>query len=83
MSEKSRRELAALSVATAAVGLALATEAAAQTAFPNLTDAEGHLGAALEALRRAPDRFGGHKAEAMRLVQAALAEIEQAKRAFR
>lgn len=82
MSQASRRDLAALSVATAAVGLALATEASAQS-FPNLTDAEGHLGAALEALRRAPDRFGGHKAEAMRLIQAALAEIEQAKRAFR
>ncbi|MDB5379450.1 MAG: hypothetical protein JWR00_3896 [Rubritepida sp.] len=83
MSQTSRRDLAALSVATAAVGLALATDAAAQPAFPNLTEAEGHLSAALEALRRAPDRFGGHKAEAMRLIQAALAEIQQAKRAFR
>ncbi len=83
MSQKTRRDLAALSIATAAVGLAVAGEAAAQPAFPNLTDAEGHLGAALESLRRAPDRFGGHKAEAIRLIQAAQAEIEQAKRAFR
>lgn len=83
MSHASRRNLAALSVATAAIGLAAASEAAAQGNFPNLTEAEGHLGRALESLRRAPDRFGGHKAEAIRLVQAAIAEIEQAKRAFR
>lgn len=83
MSETSRRDLAALTVATAAVGLAIATEAAAQPAFPNLTSAEGHLNAALQDLQRAPDRFGGHKGEAIRLVQAALAEVAQAKRAFR
>jgi hypothetical protein len=83
MSETSRRDLAVLSVATAAVGLAIATEAVAQPTFPNLTSAEGHLAAALQDLRRAPDRFGGHKDEAIRLVQAALAEVEQAKRSFR
>lgn len=83
MSQTSRRDIAALSVAAAAAGLVLASEAGAQPAFPNLTDAEAHLSRALDALNRAPDRFGGHKAEAIRLIRGALAEIEQAKRAFR
>ena len=37
--------------------------AVAQEPWPNLNEAEGHLRLALDALNRAPDRFGGHKAE--------------------
>ncbi|MCK8785804.1 hypothetical protein M0638_15600 [Roseomonas sp. NAR14] len=55
----------------------------AQTPFPNIVDAQNHLQAALASLERAPDRFGGHKGEAQRLIRAALGELEEAKRAFR
>ena len=57
--------------------------AVAQEPWPNLNEAEYHLGLALDALHRAPDRFGGHKAEAIRLIRGALDEIEVSKRAFR
>jgi hypothetical protein len=57
--------------------------ATAQEPWPNLNDAEGHLQAALEDLNRAPDRFGGHKGEAERLIQAAMSEIEAAKYSYR
>ncbi len=84
MSLNSRRDLAVLSLATAAAGVGLAGCAVeAQVPFPNLTDAEMHLSAALDALHRAPDRFGGHKAEAIRLIHGALSEIEMARVAFR
>jgi hypothetical protein len=75
--------LRALPVLTAGAALLAAGCTVAQVPFPNLTDAEEHLAAALAALHRAPDRFGGHKAEAMRLIHAALNEIEQARVAFR
>jgi hypothetical protein len=67
----------------AGAGVLAAGCTVAQTPFPNLTDAEEHLAAALEALHRAPDRFGGHKAEAIRLIRGALNEIELARLAFR
>jgi hypothetical protein len=73
----------ALPLLTIGVGLAAAGCTVAQTPFPNLTEAEEHLAAALEALHRAPDRFGGHKAEAARLIRGALREIELARLAFR
>jgi hypothetical protein len=79
-SETQRRALLP-AIAVACVGIAGCT--VAQTPFPNLTDAEMHLTAALDALHRAPDRFGGHKAEAVRLIHAALNEIEQARISFR
>ena len=67
----------------AGAGVLAAGCTVAQTPFPNLTDAEEHLAAALEALHRAPDRFGGHKAEAIRLIHGALNEIELARVEFR
>lgn len=75
--------LRALPVAAAGAGLLAARCSDAQVPWPNLTDAELHLSSALDALHRAPDRFGGHKAEAIRLIHGALEEIELAKAAFR
>ena len=40
--------------------------------FPNLNQAEGNLQAAIGSLRAAPPIFGGHKAEAVRLIEAAI-----------
>jgi hypothetical protein len=57
--------------------------AVAQEPWPNLNEAEDHLRLALDALNRAPNRFGGHKAEAERLIRGALDEIEISKRSFR
>jgi len=78
-----RAMLRAAPVLVAGIGLFAAGCTVAQVPFPNLTEAEENLSAALVALHRAPDRFGGHKAEATRLIQAALSEIELARRAFR
>ena len=78
-----RTLLRALPVLTAGAGLIAAGCTVAQVPFPNLTDAEEHLAAALTALHDAPDRFGGHKAEAIRFIHAALNEIELARVAFR
>lgn len=78
-----RGMLRALPLLAAGVGVAAAGCTMAQVPFPNLTDAEEHLAAALEALHRAPDRFGGHRAEAVRLIRGALNEIELARIAFR
>jgi hypothetical protein len=78
-----RALLRALPFVTAGIGVLAAGCTVAQQPFPNLTEAEESLGTALAALHRAPDRFGGHKAEAVRLIEAALNEIELARRAFR
>ncbi|BDG70422.1 hypothetical protein [Roseomonas fluvialis] len=78
-----RGMLCALPLLTAGIGMLAAGCTVAQLPFPNLTEAEAHLAAALEALHRAPDRFGGHKAEAARLIRGALNEIELARLAFR
>jgi hypothetical protein len=75
--------LRALPLLNAGVGMLAAGCTVAQLPFPNLTEAEEHLAAALEALHRAPDRFGGHKAEAASLIRGALREIELARLAFR
>ena len=56
---------------------------AQQEPFPNINDAEGALQSAQQSLQRAPDRFGGHKAEAARLIRGAIMELEQAKADFR
>jgi hypothetical protein len=78
-----RAMLGAVPVLAMGIGLFAGGCSVAQVPFPNLTEAEENLGAALAALHRAPDRFGGHKAEAARLIQAAMGEIELARRAFR
>jgi len=75
--------LRALPVAAAGAGLLAARCGEAQVPWPNLTDAELALTSALDALHSAPDRFGGHKAEAIRLIHGALEEIELAKSAYR
>jgi hypothetical protein len=62
--------------------LALTNCVVAQEPFPNINDAEGHLSAALQSLHQAPPRFGGHKEEAIRLIQQAISELEIAKQAF-
>lgn len=53
---------------------------AAQEPFPNINDAEGHLYSALDSLHRAPPEFRGHKAEAVRLIREAIAQLATAKR---
>ena len=78
-----RRMLRALPLLTTGTGVLAAGCTMAQVPFPNLTSAEEHLAAALSDLHAAPDRFGGHKAEAIRLIRAALNEIEMARVAFR
>ncbi|MBR0652731.1 hypothetical protein GXW78_23945 [Roseomonas terrae] len=78
-----RMMMRALPVLVAGAATITAAGCAAQTPFPNLTEAEENLAAALQSLHRAPDRFGGHKAEAIRLIHAALNEIEMARVAFR
>lgn len=79
-----RRKSLSLASAAALAGITtLVGCAIAQEPWPNLNDAEAQLRGALESLNRAPDRFGGHKAEAQRLIRDALAEIEMAKRSFR
>ena len=79
-----RRAVLSLASAAALTGLtALTGCAVAQEPWPNLNDAEAQLRGALESLNRAPNRFGGHKAEAERLIRGALAEIEMAKQSFR
>ena len=81
--DERRSLLRLLPLLAVGAGVMAAGCTAAQTPFPNLTDAEEHLAAALAALHRAPDRFGGHKAEAIRLIHGALNEIELARLAFR
>lgn len=65
-----------------ALALIVAACAVAQEPWPNLNDAEGNLHAALQALNRAPDRFGGHKHNAENLINQAINEIELAKRNY-
>lgn len=78
-----RAAISAVPLLALGAGMVAAGCTIAQTPFPNLTEAEEHLAAALSALHRAPDRFGGHKAEAIRLIHGALNEIELARIAFR
>jgi hypothetical protein len=75
--------LRALPVVAAGASLLAARCSDGPVPWPNLADAELQLASALDALHRAPDRFGGHKAEAIRLVRGALEEIELAKAAYR
>ncbi len=66
--------------AAAIAGLfAVANCAMAQAPFPNINDAEYHLQAAIDSLHRAPPEFRGHKAEAARMIRAAISELEVAK----
>lgn len=81
MTTKTGRRLVLAALPAAVASLAI-TAAAHAEPWPNLNDAEEHLRIALDALHRAPDRFGGHKYEAIRLIRGALDEIEQAKRSF-
>lgn len=79
------RRTALLLASTAALtGIAtLAGCAVAQEPWPNLNDAAAQLRGALVSLNHAPNQFGGHKAEAGRVIRAALHEIEMAKQSFR
>ncbi len=73
-----RRSLV-LKATTLSAMLLLANCVMAQEPFPNINDGEGHLYAALDSLHRAPSDFRGHKAEAIRLIQSAISELEIAK----
>ena len=44
--------------------------------FPNIRSAQGNLREAMARLERAPNVFGGHKAEAMQLIRAAYDELD-------
>ncbi|MGE4048036.1 MAG: hypothetical protein AB7F35_24470 [Acetobacteraceae bacterium] len=69
-----------LTAATFYAMLLIANCTAAQEPFPNVNDAERHLYSALDSLHRAPPEFRGHKAEAVRLIREAIAQLESAKR---
>ncbi len=73
----------ALPLLTIAAGVVAAGCTVAQEPFPNLTDAEIHLSAALDALQRAPDTFGGHKHQAIEMIHGALNQIELARVSYR
>lgn len=60
-----------------AIGVSFAVGAYAQN-FPNLRGAQASLQDAVEHLERAPNRFGGHKAQAIWFIIAANDEINQA-----
>lgn len=46
--------------------------------FPNIRSAQDSLQDAIDSLERAPAGFGGHKAQAMRLIRAAHEELDLA-----
>lgn len=60
-----------------ALTTSFATGAVAQN-FPNIRGAQDSLQDAMAQLERAPPRFGGHKAQAMRQMRAAYAELDRA-----
>ena len=68
-----------LRIAAVSTMILMANCVVAQEPFPNINDAEGHLYAALDSLHRAPSDFRGHKAEAIRMVQEAISQLEIAK----
>ena len=61
----------------AALVASLTTGAHAQN-FPNIRGAQDSLQDAMAQLERAPPRFGGHKAQAMRHIRAAYDELDRA-----
>jgi hypothetical protein len=69
----------ALRLATLSAIIFLSNCVTAQEPYPNISNAEGQLYAALDSLHQAPSVFGGHKAEAARLIQGAIGELELAK----
>lgn len=76
--KKTRIALAAVAaLAIAGTGF-LVGEASAQRRHANIDAARRELNTALSHLSRAPDIFGGHKARAIELIQAALAELRAA-----
>ena len=69
-----------LGAALVAVGLlSFAAGSIAQGRYPEINRAEGHLQAALGDLRAARTAFGGHKANAMGLINQALRELQEGK----
>ena len=65
------------SLAVAALVTFFAAGAQAQN-FPNIRGAQDSLQDAMAQLDRAPPRFGGHKARAMRLIREAHNELDRA-----
>ena len=61
----------------AAIVVSFAAGAFAQN-FPNMRRAQDALQEAMDYLERAPPRFGGHRAQAMRHIRAAYEEIDRA-----
>ena len=60
-----------------------AAGAVAQSRFPYLDSAQAALASALQSLDSAPDRFGGHKTNAQRLIREAQHELTTAAQSFR
>jgi hypothetical protein len=70
----------ALAAAFVAVGLiSFAAGTVAQGRYPLINSAEGRLNNALGDLRTGRDVFGGHKQNAMGLIQQAIGELETGK----
>jgi len=59
--------------------LSFAAGTIAQPRYPDIDQAEGSLNAALGALHAGRDVFGGHKVNAIRLINNAIGELEQGK----
>lgn len=79
MSEpKSRRELAHLALGgAAAMGLVAASAATAEAYQGNMERALSSLYDALGSLREASSNKGGHRVQAMNLIQQAISEVQQ------
>jgi len=73
----SRTKLGALLLAVATLAFTAGT--IAQPRYPDIDQAEGSLNSALGALHAGRDVFGGHKANAIRLINNAIGELEQGK----
>ena len=72
-----RMHLAGIIFAVALLSFAAGT--IAQGRYPEMNRAEGALRAALNDMQNARDVFGGHKANAMGLVNQAIGELEAGK----
>jgi hypothetical protein len=72
-----RMQLAVIIFAVALLSFAAGT--IAQGRYPEMNRAEGALRAALNDMQNARDVFGGHKANAMGLVNQAIGELEAGK----
>ena len=70
-----------IAIIAGAVGSGL-TFAVAWTAFPRINAAENYISSAIGELQAAPNKYGGHKTAAIRLLNEATSELQAAKANF-